>query len=166
MGQNPTEEELKDMISEIDKVRLLSHQLRSCTWCEGSCSSVLHLTHIQENKGVIDLNDFLNLISLKTHTTSQQTQSPAPGPGLSLTETLHNASEDEMREAFRVFDRDSDGLINETEMLLTLLGLGETGITEEKVREIIAEADDDKDGKLSYQEFIKYLGVIPKASEL
>jgi calmodulin len=130
LGQNPSEEELKDMILEIDK----------------------------ENKGCIDLDDFLNLISLKTHQSSSQ----SPAPALSLSETLHEATEDDMRDAFRVFDRDGDGFINETELLLTLLGLGEPNINEERVRQLIFEADDDKDGKLCYSEFIKYLGVNPR----
>lgn len=134
LGQNPSDEELKDMIQEIDK----------------------------ENKGCIDLNDFLNLISQKAHNTQSQT----PPPGLSLSETLQNATEDDMKEAFRVFDRDGDGFINDQEMLLTLLGLGETSVSEERVKEIIASADEDHDGKLSYPEFVKYLGVNPRPAAI
>ncbi|EAY10911.1 hypothetical protein TVAG_259960 [Trichomonas vaginalis G3] len=60
--------------------------------------------------------------------------------------------EDELREAFRVFDRDTDGFItpNELRSLLISLGLDSSA---EVVRRMINEADKNRDGKIDYAEF-------------
>ena len=56
-----------------------------------------------------------------------------------------DCSDDDVAHAFKVFDRDGDGLISEEELRLTMSNLGEP-LTEAEVRSMIAEADLDGDG--------------------
>jgi Ca2+-binding EF-hand superfamily protein len=64
--------------------------------------------------------------------------------------------EDDVAHAFKVFDRDGDGLISEEELRLTMNNLGEP-LTEEEVKSMIAEADLDGDGKINFQEFSRLM---------
>ncbi|KAL6970753.1 hypothetical protein U1Q18_030444 [Sarracenia purpurea var. burkii] len=62
--------------------------------------------------------------------------------------------EEEMREAFEVFDQDSDGFITGEELrsVLEALGLREGGAAAE-CRRMIAKVDVDGDGRVSFNEF-------------
>eukprot|EP00092_Neocalanus_flemingeri_P041456 GFUD01045142.1.p1 GENE.GFUD01045142.1~~GFUD01045142.1.p1 ORF type:complete len:148 (+),score=67.98 GFUD01045142.1:62-505(+) len=62
----------------------------------------------------------------------------------------------ELREAFKIFDRDKDGFISTKELkkVTTMLG---TMLTKEEVEEFMAEADVDGNGRLDYDEFVKML---------
>ena len=60
--------------------------------------------------------------------------------------------EDELREAFRVFDRDSDGFITPRELSSLLISLG-LDSSAEVVRRMINEADKNRDGKIDFAEF-------------
>ena len=61
--------------------------------------------------------------------------------------TNQDMTEEEMREAFRVFDKDSDGNIPEAEMRNVLATLKtSTDITEEEIDEIILLGDADENG--------------------
>ena len=64
--------------------------------------------------------------------------------------------EDDVAHAFKVFDRDGDGLISEEELRLTMTNLGEA-LTEAEVRHMIAEADMDGDGKINFAEFSRLM---------
>lgn len=59
-------------------------------------------------------------------------------------------SEEEMREAFRVFDKDGNGFISAAELRHVMTNLDEK-ITEEEVNEMIKEADIDGDGHVNYE---------------
>lgn len=59
-------------------------------------------------------------------------------------------SEEEMREAFRVFDKDGNGFISAAELRHVMTNLGEK-LTEEEVNEMIKEADIDGDGHVNYE---------------
>ncbi len=60
--------------------------------------------------------------------------------------------EEDVVHAFRVFDRDGDGLISEEELKLTMNNLGEP-LTDREVRSMIEEADLDGDGRINFHEF-------------
>ena len=100
-GFNPTEEDLKDMIRNVDT----------------------------NSNGAIDFNEFIDM----------------------MVKRGSNVEED-VAHAFKVFDRDGDGLITAEELRLTMNNLGEP-ITEEEVKAMIAEADIDGDGKINFAEF-------------
>ncbi|KAF0892074.1 hypothetical protein E2562_013469 [Oryza meyeriana var. granulata] len=105
LGQNPTEAELQDMISEVD--------------ADGS--------------GNIDFQEFLGLMARKMK---------------------DKDSEEELREAFRVFDKDQNGFISAAELRQVMANIGER-LTDEEVGEMILEADVDGDGQINYEEFVK-----------
>lgn len=64
--------------------------------------------------------------------------------------------EGELREAFRIFDRNKDGFISVKELkkVTTMLG---ASLTKEELEEFMKEADVDGNGKLDYDEFVKML---------
>uniref|UniRef100_A0A0E0L0U5 EF-hand domain-containing protein n=1 Tax=Oryza punctata TaxID=4537 RepID=A0A0E0L0U5_ORYPU len=62
--------------------------------------------------------------------------------------------EEDMREAFGVFDEDGDGYISAAELqaVLSRMGLPEAACMA-RVRDMIAAADRDSDGRVDYEEF-------------
>ncbi|KAL0481091.1 calmodulin [Acrasis kona] len=87
------------------------------------------------NNGTIDFKEFLNLMQKK------------------MTDT---DSEEEIKEAFRVFDRDNDGVISAAELRHVMTTLGEK-LSEEEAEELIKEADINGDGQINYEEFTKVM---------
>ena len=63
---------------------------------------------------------------------------------------------EELREAFGVFDRDHDGHISKAELRHVMISLGEK-LTDEEVEEMIAEADLDGDGQVNFDEFVRMM---------
>lgn len=65
-------------------------------------------------------------------------------------------TEEELIEAFKVFDRDGNGFISAAELRHVMTNLGEK-LTDEEVDEMIREADVDGDGQINYEEFVKMM---------
>jgi calmodulin len=75
--------------------------------------------------------------------------------------TLHRKmadtdTEEEIREAFKVFDKDGNGFISAAELRHVMTNLGEK-LSDEEVDEMIREADVDGDGQVNYDEFVKMM---------
>ena len=105
LGQNPTESELQDMISEVDV----------------------------DGNGSIDFLEFLSwVLARKTNDTD---------------------ADGELVEAFKIFDRDGNGLISAAELRHILTKLGEK-LSDKEVDEMLKEADKDGDGHINYEEFV------------
>ena len=60
------------------------------------------------------------------------------------------SDEEEMKEAFGIFDKDGNGLIDMSELREVMANLGEQ-LTDEELAEMIHEADEDGDGKINYE---------------
>ena len=82
-----------------------------------------------EGNGTIDFPEFLTMMARKMKETD---------------------SEEEIREAFRVFDKDGNGFISAAELRHVMTNLGEK-LTDEEVDEMIREADIDGDGQVNYE---------------
>lgn len=82
----------------------------------------------QLGNGTIDFEEFLQMMAKKMKDTD---------------------TEEEMKEAFKVFDRDNNGFISAPELKLVMANLGEK-LTDEEVEEMIKEADSNHDGLVDY----------------
>ncbi|KAK6925802.1 EF-hand domain [Dillenia turbinata] len=60
--------------------------------------------------------------------------------------------EQELKEAFQVFDRDQNGLISSSELRRVMTHLGEKP-SDEDIEDMIKEADKNDDGLINYNEF-------------
>eukprot|EP00092_Neocalanus_flemingeri_P001249 GFUD01001334.1.p1 GENE.GFUD01001334.1~~GFUD01001334.1.p1 ORF type:complete len:150 (+),score=70.03 GFUD01001334.1:37-486(+) len=107
MGQNPTEDELLNLVMEVD----------------------------MDGNGTIEFNEFLDMMKKKASEVDEEA---------------------ELKEAFKIFDRDKDGFISMKELKKVTSMLG-TVLTKEEIDEFMAEADVDGNGKLDYDEFVKML---------
>merc|ERR1711892_24822 len=82
-----------------------------------------------------------------------------------MTREIHDGEiEEEIREAFRVFDREGHGFITVPDLTEVLQKLGEKLSTEE-CQELIDEADIDGDGNVNYEEFVTMLFKRPHAQQ-
>lgn len=91
-----------------------------------------------DSNGVIDLYEFIDVMRGHLY---HGTQDGAP------------TADDELREAFSVFDKDGNGLISAEELKSALLNLGEK-LEDHEIKAMIAVADKDGNGQIDYEEFI------------
>jgi Ca2+-binding EF-hand superfamily protein len=64
--------------------------------------------------------------------------------------------EEELTEAFKIFDKEGNGLIPSSEFRHIMITLGEK-LTEDEVDEMIKEADYKGEGLIDYKEFVKVM---------
>ena len=69
---------------------------------------------------------------------------------------IGNDVEDELIEAFKIFDKGGNGMITVNELKHVMMTLGEK-LPEEEVDEMIKEADPNNEGVIQYSEFAKVL---------
>jgi len=106
-GADPTDSELQEMISEVDK----------------------------DNTGKIEFNQFLDIFIRKMRVTDPQ---------------------DELIDAFKVFDKDGNGFITASEFHHTMILQGNS-YTVEEVQEMLKDIDTDGDGCINFLEFVKMM---------
>jgi len=85
--------------------------------------------------GTIDFPEFLEMMKQKSSEADQEA---------------------DLKEAFKIFDRDKDGFIDMKELKKVANMLGAT-LSKEEVDEFMREADVDGNGKLDYDEFVKMM---------
>lgn len=69
-------------------------------------------------------------------------------------------TEDALRQAFRVFDRDGDGYISTSDLRYFMVTLGEK-LSEEEADEMIRMLDEDGDGRVQWDDFARLLKAGP-----
>ena len=129
LGQDPTDSELQDLINDADANGRYYLQLLRSHGAVGYCIEVAVTLPGNET---IDFPQFLTMMARKL-------KDPDP--------------EKEMREAFRVFDMDGNGLISPDELKQVMLSLvlrEEEELTDGEVDEMLREVDTDGDGQVSY----------------
>lgn len=62
-------------------------------------------------------------------------------------------TEEVLHVAFKIIDSNDDGVISKSELKTIMTNLGEK-LTDEEINDMILEADFDKDGVVSYDEFL------------
>lgn len=99
--------------------------------CPSYTDSFTHLFSIQLflGNGVIDFEEFLEMIVKEMNKTD---------------------TEEEMREAFKIFDRSGNGFITAKELKHGMVFMGER-LSDEEVEEMMREADSDGDGRISFE---------------
>merc|ERR550519_476630 len=88
-----------------------------------------------DHDGSVNFKEFLDMMTKSTESVNSQA---------------------DIREAFKVFDKNGDGFISETELRHVMISLGEN-LTEADIQSMMAEADLDKDGQVNYEEFLKMM---------
>ena len=86
-----------------------------------------------ENKTEINYEEFLSIINQKDKDVDE---------------------EEEVLKAFKVFDKDGNGLININELKDIMLNIGNNW-SEDELNEMLGEADIDMDGYINYEEFVR-----------
>ena len=139
LGQNPTEAELQDMVNEVRFVAWRARPLlalargappraRPPPPCFPRARVPAQVD--ADGNGTIDFPEFLTMMARKMKDTD---------------------SAEEIKEAFKVFDKDGNGFISAAELRHIMTNLGEK-LTDEEVDEMIREADVDGDGQINYDE--------------
>ncbi|CAL1547707.1 unnamed protein product [Lymnaea stagnalis] len=70
-----------------------------------------------------------------------------------ISENSEEDEEEELRQAFRIFDKKGCGYITPSDLRAVLQCMGED-LTEDEIDEMIAEVDIDGDGRIDFEEFI------------
>lgn len=104
-----------------------------------------------DNDGRLDFNEFVDLTqTLENKDGSRSAHDDAEGSA-NITDDPHA----EMKEAFRVFDKDGNGLISPSELRATLsdLGLLASSTSFSRIQSMIRKVDTDGDGEVNFSEF-------------
>ncbi|XP_014771763.1 neo-calmodulin isoform X3 [Octopus bimaculoides] len=70
-----------------------------------------------------------------------------------ITENKEGDDDEELRQAFKMFDKSGTGYICASDLRVVIQCLGED-LTEEEIDEMIAEVDIDGDGRIDFEEFL------------
>lgn len=108
---------------------------------ETDLDKLLANSNVKASDGSLDFNSFAGLMSRSRAKNAEEAKW---------------REESEMRQAFRVFDRDGNGVIDEKELRTTMKNLGEN-LSKNDVKAMIKAADKNGDGKIDYNEFIRMM---------
>ena len=144
VGQNPTDDELAEMIRIADadgtgarsRRRLLTPraapQFHAASRLPPACARSSPASRLQ---GDIDFAEFVTLMAHKM---------------------ADEKSEATLKAAFSVFDTSGDGYISAEEMRRIMINVGEP-VTLDDVEQVIRKVDIDGDGVINYEEFTKVI---------
>jgi EF-hand domain pair len=75
----------------------------------------------------------------------------------SLRATTRNQQQEELRQCFKLFDKDGDGYIGECELRSMMCSLGHK-LGDGDIRKMVRQAGGDGDGRLSFKGFVRVRG--------
>ena len=135
--------ELQDVFDQFDKDKdgkISANELENAMQSMGQNPTV---EEVQEMMKEVDLNqdgkiDFDEFMTLMIKTSPE------------------NQAEEEVINAFRVFDKEGNGLISSAELKHIMMNIGDK-MTEEEADEMVNEADIDEDGMINYEEFVRMM---------
>ncbi|CAG9460947.1 unnamed protein product [Pedinophyceae sp. YPF-701] len=90
-----------------------------------------------DEKGTVDFKDFCELMEEKL----QDENAP---------------TEESLKAAFKVFDKDDSGFISAQELIQIMKSLGEP-LSKTEISDMMAEAGIDQDGQVNYSEFVRLI---------
>lgn len=130
--------EIFDLFDQNDEGRIPTSKLPQALWALGQNPSrseiedmMKEVEHLENGK--IDFPEFLVLIARKSKQSS---------------------SEEELIEAFKLFDRDGDGVISVAELRFIFKTLGEQ-YPDDELDDMIKACDLDRDGLINYEEVVR-----------
>lgn len=89
----------------------------------------------EDGDGLINFDEFLDLMESKMK---------------------DNDSEEELMEAFKLFDKNSNNLVSKNEIKQVMHMLGEN-LSQDEIEDLMMQFDQDRDGFLNYEEFKKMM---------
>merc|ERR1719461_1496987 len=102
------------------------------------------------NDGKIDMDEFMVMMKRREMRANRSGKV-----------TAAQTYEQELLEAFQVFDKDGDGNITASELASTMKALGEN-LDEDDIKFMMSEVDTNNDGNIDFQEFKKMMSEGPK----
>ena len=88
-----------------------------------------------DGNGTVEFNEFLSMMSRKMKDSDKN---------------------NEIYQAFQVFDKNGDGLISKKELNHIMKSLGDN-LSEDEIEEMIQQADIDGDGEICFSEFVQFI---------
>ena len=122
-----------DGIITIDELRAIVEELGHTT-TEAELTSLMQEMDTDEN-GTVEFAEFLAMMARRL---------------------MLSDNEEEILQAFKVFDKDGNGVLSAQELTGVLTTLGEK-LSPEECQELLELADQDHDGQIDYREFVKLL---------
>ena len=165
LGQNPGQSELQGLISDhgngstMDQGKV--HGTTQHTTIHWQHTDNIHTTHpTQRTQPTQHIRDNTQHIHTQHHTLILSFSLPFPTKGAFMTmmgRRLKTAEgEEELIEAFRVFDKDGKGVIASGELRHLLTNLGER-LEQDQVNSMMQEIIPGAAGNLKYEPFIRYV---------
>lgn len=111
--------------------------------------------HVLRVNGYIVSNKQINELCMTSPNPQQISAQDLARFSLSLPKSSAKSTQDLM-EAFRVFDREENGLITENDIRVIFSTLGET-VTLEEINSILGKCTIDENGKVKYADFVKLI---------
>lgn len=103
-----------------------------------NCNDLFVMIFSLKGNGTVDFNEFLGMMAQSNLYRRQNS------------EATRTSEEEEMRQAFRIFDIDGNGYIDEKELKLTMCNLGED-LSDKDIKKMMRLADKNGDGKIDYE---------------
>lgn len=97
-----------------------------------------------DGSGTVDFNEFLKMMAHGHVVRADDDHSK------------RRTEEEEMRQAFKVFDLDGNGYIDARELKMTMCNLGEN-LSDKDIKHMMKLADKNGDGRIDYEEFINMM---------